>query len=154
MAERKLRFDAADAAAVPRPRGRVAHTDDTDAAGRNGTALDTGRSDDLSPRGATGNHRKSDETPGRSGPPREVDSGRITASSGELEKRIREKLDSQLDMPFSSLKVRQLEDGICLEGVLETDDQLHVVERLVRSVVQVDRILNRLVVRAPEKPPD
>lgn len=154
MAERKLRFDAAEAAAVPRPRGRVVHPDSTDAAGRNGTPPDTAPSGDLSPRGATGNHRKADDTPGRSGPPQEVDSGRITASSVDLEKRIRKKLDLQRDMPVSSLKVLQLEDGICLEGILETDDQVHDVERLVRSVVHVDRILNRLVVRPPEKPPD
>lgn len=50
---------------------------------------------------------------------------------------------------FSSLIVRRMEDGVCLQGVLETGDQnfLGGVDGLVKRVACVNRVLNQLVVR-------
>lgn len=50
---------------------------------------------------------------------------------------------------FSSLTVRRMDDGVCLQGVLETSDNdcLGDVTSLVKRVACVDRVLNQIVVR-------
>lgn len=71
-------------------------------------------------------------------------------SPSPLERAVRQKLTSDPEISISSLVVRQIEGGVCLEGTLETHSDLTDVERLVRSVASVDRILNRLVIRPPD----
>jgi hypothetical protein len=148
MAERKLRFDTAETAAVPRPRGGMLDQDRTHAAQSYDPAASPETSDALT---SSGNA---------------VDEPRLTApqpveqtdfgvdSKHDLARRVQQKLNSQPALKFQSLVVRQIEGGICLEGVLESNDSLPDVKRLVRSVANVDRILNRLTVRLPDKPPD
>lgn len=123
MAERKLRIHAATTAAIPHPRIRMPRTDDQSVATVAGlpTSLEDGP--------PTGEHH--DE------------------SASTLERAVRQKLISDPNVRISSLVVRQIEGGVCLEGILETVNDLTDVERLVRSVASVDRVLNRLVLRPP-----
>ena len=123
MAERKLRIDAAKTAAIPHPRIRMPQTDGQSVATEVGLEPS---SEDVPP---TGEHHDD--------------------SAAMLERAIRHKLISDLDVSISSLIVRQIEGGVCLDGILETYNDLTDVERLVRSVASVDRVLNRLVLRPP-----
>lgn len=124
MAERKLRIDAAKTAAIPHPRIRMPQTDNQSVATEIGLALSL---EDEPP--ATDHHDESAST---------------------LERAVRQKLISDPDVRISSLVVRQIEGGVCLEGILETRNDLTNVERLVQSVASVDRVLNRLILRPPD----
>ena len=126
MAERKLRIDAADAVAIPHPRITIPAPDDQPVA--TGAGLEASL-DDAS---------AIDEMP--------------AASDSALEHAVRQKLISSPHLRISSLVVRQIKCGICLEGTLETSNEPTDVEQLVRSVASVDQILNRLVLRPPESP--
>lgn len=64
-----------------------------------------------------------------------------------LEQDVRYRLMSDPRLNFTSLVVRRLDDGVCLEGVLETEDDSTDVEHLVRRVAGVNQVLNNLVVR-------
>jgi len=126
MAERKLRIDAAETAAIPRPRIRMPAHDDQSVATEIGLAQS---SENVPP---------IDEAPDE-----------LTST---LERAVRQKLMSDPDVKISSLVVRQIEGGVCLEGILETNNALTDVERLVQSIASVDRVLNRLVIRPPGYP--
>ncbi|GAB4159273.1 MAG: hypothetical protein Tsb009_36540 [Planctomycetaceae bacterium] len=52
---------------------------------------------------------------------------------------------------FSSLVVRRIQDGVCLEGFVESDAELAEADRLASQVAGVENVLNRLVVRCPAK---
>jgi hypothetical protein len=67
----------------------------------------------------------------------------------EVEQTIWWELQQATEGHFSSLIVRRIHDGVCLQGVLETADDgvLQHVDSLVKRVAQVDRVLNQLVVR-------
>jgi hypothetical protein len=63
-----------------------------------------------------------------------------------LEQAIHRRLCAQPGLRFASLVIRRIPNGVCLEGVLESDAD-HDVCNLVRSVAGVDEVLNHLVVR-------
>jgi hypothetical protein len=124
MAERKLRFDEGEAAAVRHPHISVSIANGQSAATAVGLAPSTGEASAI------------EES--------------LEGSPSPLERAVRQKLTSAPGVSISSLVVRQIEGGVCLEGTLKTHGDLTDVERLVRSVASVDRILNRLVVRPPD----
>lgn len=62
---------------------------------------------------------------------------------------VRRELLSRPGLRFSSLVVRRVQNGVCLEGVLEANKGDDDVCGLARSVAGVDRVLNHLVVRRP-----
>ena len=69
-----------------------------------------------------------------------------------LEQEVRNRLMSEPSLNFTSLVVRRVRDGLCLEGVLEADDTDDVGD-LVRRVCGATPVLNHLVVhRAHELP--
>jgi osmotically-inducible protein OsmY len=68
------------------------------------------------------------------------------SSPHRLETAVRRRLLSQPNLRFSSLVIRRIPKGVCLEGVLESDADLDVCN-LVRTVAGVDEVLNHLVVR-------
>ena len=67
----------------------------------------------------------------------------------EVEQNVWHELQQVSSGHFSSLVVRRLPDGVCLQGVIETADIdfLDDVERLVKRVACVDRVLNQLLIR-------
>lgn len=67
----------------------------------------------------------------------------------QIEQSVRRQLLAHPEFRFSSLVIRRIEDGVCLEGVVETDDDCADVCRLARSVAGVNSVLNHLVVRCP-----
>lgn len=60
---------------------------------------------------------------------------------------VRRELLNRPGLQFSSLVVRRVQNGVCLEGVLEANKANEDVCGLARSVAGVDRVLNHLVVR-------
>jgi hypothetical protein len=68
----------------------------------------------------------------------------------EVELAVWRELQSDPSCHFSTLIVRRLPDGICLQGVLETEDAnfLADVDSRVKRVACVNRVLTQLVVRA------
>ncbi|QDU36469.1 hypothetical protein Mal4_07550 [Maioricimonas rarisocia] len=66
----------------------------------------------------------------------------------EIERNVRNTLVDQPGLKFSSLVVRRIHDGVCLEGVLEVSDDTDGtdVSNLARQVAGVDNVINRLLV--------
>lgn len=63
-----------------------------------------------------------------------------------LEQDVRNRLMAEPSLNFTSLVVRRVPDGLCLEGVLETDEDSTDVARRVRRLCGVSQVLNHLVV--------
>ena len=124
MAERKLRTDTAHTAVISQPHISVPNSD----TGSFATADGPVQPDSKSP----------------------VVKESLDDSPSSLERAVRQKLISAADVSISSLVVRQIEGGVCLDGILETHGDVTDVESLVRSVASVDRVLNRLVRRPPD----
>lgn len=63
---------------------------------------------------------------------------------------VRRELLSRPGLRFSSLVVRRVQDGVCLQGVLESNQSNDDVCNLAQSAAGVARVLNHLVVRRSE----
>lgn len=67
----------------------------------------------------------------------------------QLEQAVRRELMNQPTLKFSSLVVRRMPNGVCLEGVVESIGSASDIGQIVNTVAGVDRVVNRLVVRNP-----
>jgi osmotically-inducible protein OsmY len=63
-----------------------------------------------------------------------------------MERAIQQRLLSSPDAEFTSLVVRRVPGGVCLQGVMEVRGDLPDVTRLAMEVAGVQRVINRLVV--------
>lgn len=63
-----------------------------------------------------------------------------------LEQDVRNRLMEEPNLHFTSLVVRRLQDGLYLEGVVETDDETDDVALLVRHLCGVSNVRNNLVI--------
>lgn len=70
----------------------------------------------------------------------------VAESPHRVEQDVRRLLLSQPGLHFPSLVVRRIDDGVCLQGVVEADDDTPDVCGLARSVAGVNHVLNRLLV--------
>ncbi|MGH7129284.1 MAG: hypothetical protein ACREJB_04320 [Planctomycetaceae bacterium] len=93
--------------------------------------------------------------------PRAVETVDPTESFYRIEHAIRRELLEQPDLHFSTLVIRRLQNGVCLEGVVEVGQAAQdnpaanpaaEVCRLVRQVSGLDDVRNRLVVRRSALP--
>ena len=71
----------------------------------------------------------------------------------QLEQEVRNRLMAEPSLNFTSLVVRRVRSGLCLEGVLETDDSVAEVSRLVHQICGVTQVLDRLVVHRAHSVP-
>lgn len=78
---------------------------------------------------------------------REDTSHDSSATPHQIEHEVHRSLCSRDDIGFTSLVVRRIDNGVCLEGFVETDAQRDAVNRLAAQVAGVNDVLNRLVVR-------
>jgi hypothetical protein len=76
-------------------------------------------------------------------------SGLPVCEPHHIEQEVQRRLLSEPELRFASLVIRRTPQGVCLEGVLETDDGTPDVCALARSVAGVEEVLNHLVVRRP-----
>ena len=67
------------------------------------------------------------------------------------EQDVRRLLLSRCGLHFLSLVVRRLDNGVCLEGVVETIGDPAELDRAVAEITGVDTVLNRLVVHCPPR---
>lgn len=67
--------------------------------------------------------------------------------SHHVERSVRRQLLANPRLQFSSLVIRRIRDGICLQGVLEADEDGPDVCSLAQQVAGVEKVINRLVVR-------
>lgn len=76
-------------------------------------------------------------------------------SHHEIEQSIWSELHSIPGVHFSTLTVRRVRDGVCLQGVMEAaaDEMAPDICGLVRRVAQIENVLNQLLVREPSHPP-
>lgn len=65
-----------------------------------------------------------------------------------VESEVRRTLLAEPEFNFGSLVVRRVPNGVCLEGVLETDTNAPDVCGLARQVLGVERVINHLLVRS------
>jgi osmotically-inducible protein OsmY len=70
----------------------------------------------------------------------------------QIECEVQRALMSHPHLRFSSLVVRRLENGVCLTGVLEADDDAPDVVSIAQRVQGVDQVLNRLLVSEKCRP--
>ena len=70
-----------------------------------------------------------------------------TPLAHRFEHSLRRKLLSQPGMQFSSLVIRRLRDGVCLEGVLHVEDNSTDLCGLLKKICGVQKVLNHLVVQ-------
>jgi osmotically-inducible protein OsmY len=69
-----------------------------------------------------------------------------TGAPHRLEQAVQRHLLSHPKLRFSTLVIRRIPNGVCLQGVLEESVDLDVCS-LARSVAGVTEVLNHLVVR-------
>jgi hypothetical protein len=67
--------------------------------------------------------------------------------SHDYERDIQRKLMDVPGLHFSSLVVRRLDNGVCIQGVLESSGPHLDVARLVRDLAGVENVLDQVVVR-------
>lgn len=82
------------------------------------------------------------------------ESSALVVSVHRIEEEVQRELLGQAELRFSSLVVRRVPGGVCLEGVLEADDvdaASSSVCGLARRVAGVQDVLNHLVVRHSNK---
>ncbi len=60
---------------------------------------------------------------------------------------VRRHLMKQSGLSFSSLVVRRMNNGVCLQGVVESCDDEPDFARLVREVAAVEKVVSQVVVR-------
>lgn len=79
-----------------------------------------------------------------------------SSESGIWRRRVEEEICAALQgypgLSFSSLVVRRLPNGICLEGVLEVEDSMPDVVNLVQEICGPTPVMNRLIVNHLRRP--
>lgn len=85
-----------------------------------------------------------------SSPPRFASEAVGGPSPHQVEQDVRRALLSHPAFHFSSLVVRRIADGVCLQGVLEADDDSPDVSSIAQRVNGVNCVLNHLLI-APHR---
>jgi hypothetical protein len=75
------------------------------------------------------------------------------AGAHSIERQVQRKLLAQPHLQFSSLVVRRMPGGICLEGVLTSTDGSDICS-LARQVEGVHQVLNHVLVQGSEASAD
>jgi osmotically-inducible protein OsmY len=71
----------------------------------------------------------------------------------QVELEVQRELLSQPSLHFASLVVRRINNGVCLQGVLEADADSPDVCRIAQRVSGVRQVLNHLVIAGGRLPP-
>ena len=74
-------------------------------------------------------------------------------SPHQIELEVQRELLSQPSLHFASLVVRRINNGVCLQGVLQADADSADVCRIAQRVSGVRQVLNHLVVTGEHLPP-
>lgn len=85
-----------------------------------------------------------------SSPPRFASEALGGPSPHQIEQDVRSVLLAQPTLKFSSLVVRRIADGVCLQGVLERNEGSPDVSSIAQRVAGVNCVLNHLLI-APHR---
>ena len=82
-----------------------------------------------------------------------TDSVQIGPGHHQIEQAVQRELLSQPQFHFTRLVVRRTQNGVCLEGYLEADENCPDVSDIAQTVAGVHEVINRLMVKrlAPAK---
>ncbi|MGQ0632987.1 MAG: BON domain-containing protein [Planctomycetaceae bacterium] len=84
-------------------------------------------------------------------PPRfAADAPGLLAMPHQVEHAVQRELLAHPRLHFASLVVRRIDNGVCLQGVLEADDESPDVSSIAQRIAGVQQVLNRLVI-APRR---
>ena len=94
------------------------------------------------------NSKESSREGNGSSPPRFASEALPAAqiSPHQVEQDVRRALLSQPNLHFSSLVVRRIADGVCLQGILQTDGETPDVCSIAQRVSGVNCVLNHLLI--------
>lgn len=81
-----------------------------------------------------------------SSPPRFASESLISRSPHQVEQDVQRALLSEPSLRFASLVVRRIDNGVCLQGVVETNADSPDVCTIAQGIPGVGQVLNRLVV--------
>ena len=82
-----------------------------------------------------------------SNPPRfAADALPTLPSPHQVEQDVQRELLSHPRLHFSSLVVRRIDNGVCLQGILQVDDDSPDVCSIAQRVAGVSHVLNRLLI--------
>ncbi len=70
------------------------------------------------------------------------------ASTHAIETRVRRELLSSSQLSVSSLVVRRMPNGVCLEGIVKVHDDSVDVDAVVKQISGVEEVRNHLLVCA------
>ncbi len=84
-------------------------------------------------------------------PTSSTDSGIFTPLH-PVEYAVLRKLRSRPEIKISSLVIRRIPSGICLQGVLESDPDEVDLEQVLKEIDGVEQVVNQLVRCAPSPP--
>ena len=76
-----------------------------------------------------------------------VEPGCCKSQPHGIEKEVQRTIARQPGIQILSLTVRRLEDGVCLDGTLETDRPCPDFVDLLRQIAGIKKVVNRLRVR-------
>ena len=74
------------------------------------------------------------------------------SESHDFERDIQRRLLETPGLHFSSLVVRRLDDGICVQGILEMSGPHLDIGKIVRDVSGVENVVNQVLVRQTSEP--
>jgi len=69
-----------------------------------------------------------------------------TTRGHDLEREVQRRLLEEPGLRFTSLVIRRLNDGVCIQGVLETDSDAPDLTTLAKQVAGVDRVIDQVVI--------
>lgn len=70
-----------------------------------------------------------------------------------IEQEVQRELLAEPHFRFASLVVRRINDGVCLQGILEANDGAPDVCSVAQRVTGVQQVLNRLLITPRRDPP-
>lgn len=82
--------------------------------------------------------------------PRKLTDSSLFTPAHLIEYEVMRKLQAHPEVKISSLVVRRIPSGVCLQGVLESDHDHVDLQRLLQEIDGVDQVVNQLVSCHPQ----
>lgn len=83
----------------------------------------------------------------------DVTAPRRYAGPHGIERDVQRELLAEPRLHFSSLVIHRVQNGVCIEGVVEADDGSPDISRVVKRVAGVDQVINRLLITKARRVP-
>lgn len=84
-------------------------------------------------------------------PPKSSTDSGIFTPLHPVEYEVMRKLQSHPQLKISSLVIRRIPTGICLQGVIEADPEYIDLQKLLTEIEGVDQVINQLVPCHPQR---